>query len=93
MRPTDLDRRWLTIAQAAAATGRSESTIRRWIAHRRLRVLVVGGHRHVNERELLHLERATRTAARAGRAGARPPAGRMADALGMPPELRRALDR
>lgn len=72
---TDLARSWLTIDAAAAATGRSERTIRRWITASRLRHLEVGGVRYVNERELLLLERAMRRAAaapRVGRPGARP---------------------
>lgn len=68
---TDLERSWLTIEAAANATGRSESTIRRWIAHGRLRHLEFAGTRYVNEREVLHLERTTRRAARRGRPGAR----------------------
>jgi excisionase family DNA binding protein len=68
---SNLDRSWLTIAQAAAATGRSERTIRRWITSRRLGHLELDGTRDVNERRLLELERATRQAARAGRPGAR----------------------
>jgi excisionase family DNA binding protein len=68
---TDLAQSWLTIDAAAAATGRSERTIRRWITDQRLRHLEFAGVRYVNERELLHLERTTRHAARQGRPGAR----------------------
>lgn len=72
---TDLARSWLTVAQAAAATGRSTRTIRRWITDQRLDHLELGGVRYVNEHEVLVLEREMRHAVhapRAGRPGARP---------------------
>lgn len=62
---------WLTLADAAAATGRSVRTIERWIADERLAAVTVGGVRYVRELDLLQVERATRRAARQGRPGAR----------------------
>lgn len=66
--------RWLTLDQAADATGRSRRTIERWITDERLAVATVGGTRYVHELRVLEVERDTRRAARAGRPGARPAA-------------------
>lgn len=66
-------RRWVTVAQAAVLTGRSERTIRRWVTAERLRYLDLNGTRFVDEQALLQLERETRRAATGGRPGARPP--------------------
>lgn len=71
MSPPDLARRWLTVADAATATGRSERTIRRWITDQRLSYREIDGVRYVNELALLHLERETRHGARQGNRGPR----------------------
>lgn len=80
----DLTKRWLTVDQAADIAGRAPSTIKRWLREGRLRGIDLDGHTWVNELELLHVERATRRAARAGRPGARPPVARLTDTMQCP---------
>lgn len=79
-----LARSWLTVHQAADIAGRAPTTIKRWLREGRLRGIDLDGNTWVNELELLHVERATRRAARAGRPGARPPVARLTDTLQSP---------
>lgn len=79
-----LARSWLTLHEAADVAERSPTTVKRWIREGRLRGIDLEGITWVNELALLHVERATRRAARAGRPGPRPPIERLADALGPP---------
>lgn len=65
----NLDRKWLTLGEAADVTGRSRRTIERWVADERLSALEVAGARYVNELQLLTVERATRRAHHGARPG------------------------
>ncbi|WP_376771582.1 helix-turn-helix domain-containing protein [Streptosporangium saharense] len=64
-------RSWIDLGTAGERAAVSRSTVNRWIAAGRLRCVEVGGHRFVNVRELLEVERERR--ASRGRKGPRVP--------------------
>jgi excisionase family DNA binding protein len=67
----DVARSWLTVAEAAAYTGRSARTVQEWIHDGRLRTIDLAGLRLVPKSDALDVERETRRAMRRGRPGAR----------------------
>lgn len=63
----DVARSWLTVAEAAAYTGRSVRTVQAWIHDGRLRTVDLAGLRLVPKADALDVERGTRRAMLAGR--------------------------